>query len=132
MDKFICVDIQPNAPFLTQYTRRLLVDCIKGVKIMKPNNYIELQDIFNVTSKINTTLEPIRILFSIIPYDNSFPIINTLTPKNNNDEIQQLKIKVDKLEQIIMEHHLELEVPWGHHVYLDVGEELDDLGRSTT
>ena len=132
MDKYIYVEIQPNAPFLTQYTRRLLLDCIKGNKKMKPNKYIDLQDVFNLTNKINTTSVPIRIFFLIIPYDNSFPTTNTFTINDNNDDIQQLKLKVDKLEQIIMEHHLELEVPWGHHVYLDVGEELDELGRSTT
>ena len=132
MDKYIYVEIQPNAPFLTQYTRRLLLDCIKGNKKMKPNNYIDLQDVFNLTNKINTTSVPIRLLFSIIPYDNSYPRTNTFPINDNNDDIQQLKLKVDKLEQIIMEHHLELEVPWGHHVYLDVGEELDELGRSTT
>ena len=56
MERIIYVDIEPQKPFLTQYTRRLLLDCLKGVKQLKENQYIELQDIFTSTTKIKTTL----------------------------------------------------------------------------
>ena len=30
MERIIYVNIEPQKPFLTQYTRRLLLDCIRG------------------------------------------------------------------------------------------------------
>ena len=74
MERIIYVDIEPQKPFLTQYTRRLLLDCIKGVKKLTDNPYVDLEDIFKSTIKINNTNAIIRLYFSIIPFDDSFPI----------------------------------------------------------
>ena len=40
MERIIYVDIEPQKPFLTQYTRRLLLDCLKGVKQLKKINIL--------------------------------------------------------------------------------------------
>ena len=55
MEKIIYVDIEPDKPFLTQYTRRLLLDCAKGTKVLKSNDYLKLDDVFKSDEKINTT-----------------------------------------------------------------------------
>ena len=129
MEKIIYVDVPPQTPFLTQYTRRLLLDCVKGTKLLKSNDYVKIEDIFNSDSKINISASIIRLYFTIIPFDDSFPTKKSSTLSTEYSDIQVLKDKVKKLEDIIMEHHLELEIPWGHHVYLDVGQELHEKGQ---
>ncbi len=129
MEKIIYVDVPPQTPFLTQYTRRLLLDCVKGTKLLKSNDYVKIEDIFNSDSKINISASIIRLYFTIIPFDDSFPTKKSSTVSTEYSDIQVLKDKVKKLEDIIMEHHLELEIPWGHHVYLDVGQELHEKGQ---
>tara|TARA_A100001015_G_C14762824_1_gene622140 strand:- start:461 stop:856 length:396 start_codon:yes stop_codon:yes gene_type:complete len=129
MEKIIYVDIEPDKPFLTQYTRRLLLDCVKGTKLLKPNEYVKLDDVFKSDGKINTSASIIRLFFRVVPFDDSFPIIKSSTAFTEYNDIQVLKEKVKKLEDLIMEHHLELEIPWGHHVYLDVGQELHEKGQ---
>jgi len=129
MEKIIYVDIEPDKPFLTQYTRRLLLDCVKGTKLLKSNDYVKIEDVFKSDSKINTSASIIRLFFTIIPFDDSFPTKKSSTAFTEYNDIQVLKEKVKKLEDIIMEHHLELEIPWGHHVYLDVGQELHEKGQ---
>ena len=129
MEKIIYVDIEPDKPFLTQYTRRLLLDCAKGTKVLKSNDYLKLDDVFKSDEKINTTTNIIRLYFTIIPFDDSFPTKKSSTVSTEYSDIQVLKEKVKKLEDLILEHHLELEIPWGHHVYLDVGQELHEKGQ---
>lgn len=128
MEKIIYVDVPPQTPFLTQYTRRLLLECAKGTKLLKPNEYVKLDDVFKSDEKINTSASIIRLYFTIIPFDDSFPTKKTNVSTEYSD-IQVLKDKVKKLEDLILEHHLELEIPWGHHVYLDVGQELHEKGQ---
>lgn len=128
MEKIIYVDVPPQTPFLTQYTRRLLLECAKGTKLLKPNEYVKLDDVFKSDEKINTSASIIRLYFTIIPFDDSFPTKKTNVSTEYSD-IQVLKDKVKKLEDLILEHHLELEIPWGHHVYLDVGQELHEKGK---
>ena len=128
MEKIIYVDVPPQTPFLTQYTRRLLLECAKGTKLLKPNEYVKLDDVFKSDEKINTSVSTIRLYFTIIPFDDSFPTKKTNVSTEYSD-IQVLKDKVKKLEDLILEHHLELEIPWGHHVYLDVGQELHEKGQ---
>tara|TARA_B100001059_G_C17838673_1_gene590207 strand:- start:2066 stop:2458 length:393 start_codon:yes stop_codon:yes gene_type:complete len=128
MEKIIYVDVPPKTPFLTQYTRRLLLECAKGTKLLKPNEYVKLDDVFKSDEKINTSASIIRLYFTIIPFDDSFPTKKTNVSTEYSD-IQVLKDKVKKLEDLILEHHLELEIPWGHHVYLDVGQELHEKGQ---
>lgn len=126
MEKIIYVDIHPEKPFLTQYTRRLLLDCVKGTKKLKSNDYLKVEDIFKCDEKINKSSTIIRLYFTIIPFDDSFPIKKSSTVIKEYSDIQVLKEKVKQLEEMIMEHHLELEMPWGHQVYLHVGEELHE------
>tara|TARA_B100000424_G_C22933568_1_gene496680 strand:+ start:93 stop:485 length:393 start_codon:yes stop_codon:yes gene_type:complete len=127
MERIIYVDIEPQKPFLTQYTRRLLLDCLKGVKQLKENEYIELQDIFTSTTKINTSQETIRLYFTIIPFDDSFPKNNTL-PKYTTNDIESLNHKISQLEDLLLEYHLDLELPWNHLSFLQVGQELHHKG----
>ena len=127
MERIIYVDIEPQKPFLTQYTRRLLLDCLKGVKQLKENQYIELQDIFTSTTKINTSQETIRLYFTIIPFDDSFPKNNTL-PKYTTNDIESLNHKISQLEDLLLEYHLDLELPWNHLSFLQVGKELHHKG----
>lgn len=127
MERIIYVDIEPQKPFLTQYTRRLLLDCLKGVKQLKENQYIELQDIFTSTTKINTSQETIRLYFTIIPFDDSFPKNNTL-PKYTTNDIESLNHKISQLEDLLLEYHLDLELPWNHLSFLQVGQELHHKG----
>ena len=127
MERIIYVDIEPQKPFLTQYTRRLLLDCLKGVKQLKENQYIELQDIFTSTKKINTSQETIRLYFTIIPFDDSFPKNNTL-PKYTTNDIESLNHKISQLEDLLLEYHLDLELPWNHLSFLQVGKELHHKG----
>ena len=127
MERIIYVDIEPQKPFLTQYTRRLLLDCLKGVKQLKDNQYIELQDIFTSTTKINTSQETIRLYFTIIPFDDSFPKNNTL-PKYTTNDIESLNHKISQLEDLLLEYHLDLELPWNHLSFLQVGQELHHKG----
>ena len=127
MERIIYVDIEPQKPFLTQYTRRLLLDCLKGVKQLKENQYIELQDIFTSTTKINTSQETIRLYFTIIPFDDSFPKNNTL-PKFTTNDIESLNHKISQLEELLLEYHLDLELPWNHLSFLQVGKELHHKG----
>ena len=127
MERIIYVDIEPQKPFLTQYTRRLLLDCLKGVKQLKENEYIELQDIFTSTTKINTSQETIRLYFTIIPFDDSFPKNNTL-PKYTTNDIESLNHKISQLEDLLLEYHLDLELPWNHLSFLQVGKELHHKG----
>lgn len=129
MERIIYVDIEPQKPFLTQYTRRLLLDCLKGVKQLKENQYIELQDIFTSTTKINTTQETITLYFTIIPFDESFPKKNTL-PKHTTNDIESLNHKISQLEELLLEYHLDLELPWNHLSFLQVGQELHHKGLS--
>jgi hypothetical protein len=129
MEKLIYVDVHPQRPFLTQYTRRLLLECVKGTKQLKSNNYVKVEDVFKSYDKMNTSSIIIRLYFTIIPFDDSFPIKQLPVLSTEYTDIQLLKEKVKKLEDIIMEHHLEIEMPWGHHVYLDVGQELHDNGQ---
>lgn len=129
MEKIIYVDVPPQNPFLTQYTRRLLLDCVKGTKLLKSNDYVKIEDIFKSDEKINTSESIIRLYFTIIPFDDSFPTKKSSTISTEYSDIQVLKDKVKKLEDLILEHHLELEIPWGHHVYLDVGQELHEKGQ---
>ena len=87
--------------FLDLDTVKLSVDQIISLLLalhLASNNPFTPADWFEIT---------VGIFFLIIPYDNRFPTTNTFTINDNNDDIQQLKLKVDKLEQIIMEHHLE-------------------------
>tara|TARA_B100001758_G_scaffold153957_1_gene132646 strand:- start:2308 stop:2703 length:396 start_codon:yes stop_codon:yes gene_type:complete len=130
MDRQIYVDIPPQSPFLTQYTRSLLLDCLKGVKQIKHNEHVLVEDLFATNIKKNTTDKPIRIFFNIVSFDNSYPIIKKRNTNDENVTIQQLKQKTDKLEEIILEQHLDLETEWGHHVFLDVGKEIDTIGRN--
>lgn len=127
MERIIYVDIEPQKPFLTQYTRRLLLDCLKGVKQLKENEYIELQHIFTSTTKINTSQETIRLYFTIIPFDDSFPKNNTL-PKYTTNDIESLNHKISQLEDLLLEYHLDLELPWNHLSFLQVGQELHHKG----
>ena len=128
MERIIYVDIEPQKPFLTQYTRRLLLDCLKGVKQLKENQYIELQDIFTSTTKINTSQETIRLYFTIIPFDDSFPKKNML-PKYTTNDIESLNHKISQLEELLLEYHLDLELPWNHLSFLQVGKELHHKGN---
>ena len=128
MERIIYVDIEPQKPFLTQYTRRLLLDCVKGVKQLQVNQYIDLQDIITTTTKINTTNATIRLCFMIIPFDDSFPKKNTL-PKYTND-IESLNNKISQLEDLVLDYHLDLELPWNHYTFLQVGKELHDKGTN--
>ena len=130
MEKMIYVDIEPQKPFLTQYTRRLLVDCLKGIKTIKPNEFVKPEDLFTLEPKLNTSLSTIRLYFTIVSYDNSYPVKKTSLVSNDYNDIQVLKDKVKRLEDILMEHHLELEIPWEHHTYLTVGEELHESGKT--
>ena len=127
MERIIYVDIEPQNPFLTQYTRRLLLDCLKGVKQLKDNQYINLQDIFSTTTKINTTDATVTLYFTIIPFDDSFPKKNTL-PKETTNDIESLNYKISQLEDLILEYHLDLELPWNHFSFLQVGQELHNKG----
>jgi len=127
MERIIYVDIEPQKPFLTQYTRRLLLDCVKGVKELQENQYIDLQDIFTTTTKINTTNAIIRLYFTIIPFDDSFPK-KTMLPKYNTNDIESLNQKIAQLEELLLEYHLDLEVPWNHFSFLQVGQELHNKG----
>ena len=129
MERIIYVEIEPQKPFLTQYTRRLLLDCIKGVKKLTDNPYVDLEDIFKSTIKINNTNAIIRLYFSIIPFDDSFPHKQTLSNTNIND-MESLKNKIIQLEELLLEHHLDLELPWNHYTYLQAGQELHDIGNN--
>ena len=129
MERIIYVDIEPQKPFLTQYTRRLLLDCIKGVKQLQPNHHIEIQDLFETSTKLNTTNATIRLYFTIIPFDDSFPHKQTLSNTNIND-MESLKNKIIQLEELLLEHHLDLELPWNHYTYLQAGQELHDIGNN--
>ena len=128
MERIIYVDIEPQKPFLTQYTRRLLLDCIKGVKKLTDNPYVDLEDIFKSTIKINNTNAIIRLYFSIIPFDDSFPIKKNSSISNSND-IESLKKRVIQLEELLLEQHLDLELPWNHLTYLQIGQELHEQGN---
>ena len=97
MEKIIYVDVPPQTPFLTQYTRRLLLECAKGTKLLKPNEYVKLDDVFKSDEKINTSASIIRLYFTIIPFDDSFPTKKTNVSTEYSD-IQVLKDKVKKLE----------------------------------
>tara|TARA_B100001063_G_C16636930_1_gene488795 strand:+ start:65 stop:457 length:393 start_codon:yes stop_codon:yes gene_type:complete len=127
MERIIYVDIEPQKPFLTQYTRRLLLDCVKGVKELQENQYIDLHDIFTTITKLNTTDATIRLYFTIIPFDDSFPK-NTMLSKYNTNDIESLNQKISQLEELLLEHHLDLEVPWNHLSFLQVGQELHNKG----
>ena len=127
MERIIYVDIEPQKPFLTQYTRRLLLDCVKGVKELQENQYIELHDIFTTITKLNTTDATIRLYFTIIPFDDSFPK-KTMLSKYNTNDIESLNQKISQLEELLLEHHLDLEVPWNHLSFLQVGQELHNKG----
>jgi len=127
MERIIYVDIEPQKPFLTQYTRRLLLDCIKGVKQLHVNQYIELQDIFTSITKINTTDATIRICFRHIPFDDSFPK-KPILPKYKSNDIESLNNKISHLEEMLLEYHLDLEVPWNHLSFLQIGQELHNKG----
>ncbi len=128
MERIIYVDIEPQKPFLTQYTRRLLLDCIRGVKKLTENPYINLQDIFHSNTKINNTNAIITLYFSIIPFDDSFPIKKNSSISNSND-IESLKKRVIQLEELLLEQHLDLELPWNHLTYLQIGQELHEQGN---
>jgi hypothetical protein len=128
MERIIYVDIEPQKPFLTQYTRRLLFDCIRGVKKLTENPYINLQDIFHSNTKINNTNAIITLYFSIIPFDDSFPIKKNSSISNSND-IESLKKRVIQLEDLLLEQHLDLELPWNHLTYLQIGQELHEQGN---
>tara|TARA_B100000902_G_C27154634_1_gene835504 strand:+ start:176 stop:568 length:393 start_codon:yes stop_codon:yes gene_type:complete len=128
MERIIYVDIEPQKPFLTQYTRRLLFDCIRGVKKLTENPYINLQDIFHSNTKINNTNAIITLYFSIIPFDDSFPIKKNSSISNSND-IESLKKRVIQLEELLLEQHLDLELPWNHLTYLQIGQELHEQGN---
>ena len=128
MEHIIYVDIEPQKPFLTQYTRRLLLDCIRGVKKLTENPYINLQDIFHSNTKINNTNAIITLYFSIIPFDDSFPIKKNSSSSNSND-IESLKKRVIQLEELLLEQHLDLELPWNHLTYLQIGQELHEQGN---
>ena len=128
MERIIYVDIEPQKPFLTQYTRRLLLDCIRGVKKITENPYINLQDIFHSNTKINNTNAIITLYFSIIPFDDSFPIKKNSSISNSND-IECLKKRVIQLEELLLEQHLDLELPWNHLTYLQIGQELHEQGN---
>ena len=128
MERIIYVDIEPQKPFLTQYTRRLLFDCIRGVKKLTENPYINLQDIFHSKTKINNTNAIITLYFSIIPFDDSFPIKKNSSISNSND-IESLKKRVIQLEELLLEQHLDLELPWNHLTYLQIGQELHEQGN---
>ena len=129
MERIIYVDIEPQKPFLTQYTRRLLLDCIKGVKQLQVNQYIELQDIFTSITKINTTDATIRLCFRNIPFDDSFPKKPTL-PKYKTNDIESLNNKISHLEEMLLEYHLDLELPWNHFTFLQIGQELHEQGSN--
>ena len=126
MERIIYVDIEPQKPFLTQYTRRLLLDCLKGVKQLKENQYIELQDIFTSTTKINTTQETITLYFTIIPFET---LLEHKLGLPTND-IESLNHKISQLEELLLEYHLDLELPWNHLSFLQVGQELHHKGLS--
>lgn len=126
MERVIYVDIEPQKPFLTQYTRRLLLDCLKGVKCLKENDYVTTKDIFETTTKINTSDQSIRLYFYIVHYDDSFPTQHTLHNNNTNDTIGSLQQKVNQLETLLMEYHLDLEFPWNHRSYIEAGEVLQE------
>ena len=128
MERIIYVDIEPQKSFLTQYTRRLLFDCIRGVKKLTENPYINLQDIFHSNTKINNTNAIITLYFSIIPFDDSFPIKKNSSISNSND-IESLKKRVIQLEDLLLEQHLDLELPWNHLTYLQIGQELHEQGN---
>ena len=83
MEKMIYVDIEPQKPFLTQYTRRLLVDCLKGIKTIKPNEFVKPEDLFTLEPKLNTSLSTIRLYFTIVSYDNSYPVKKTSLVSND-------------------------------------------------
>ena len=129
MERIIYVNIEPQKPFLTQYTRRLLLDCIRGVKKIRENPYINLQDIFHSNTKINNTNTTITLYFSIIPFDDSFPIKKNSSISNSND-IECLKKRVIQLEELLLEQHLDLELPWNHLTYLQIGQELHEQGKN--
>jgi len=142
MERKIYVETQPGENFLTQYTRRLLLDSLKGLKQLEPNQYITLDDLWK-TDKRNETKQTIRLFFSIIHADGSFPETsaeknkdfwrwdchdvpkNHITPVSNYNTINVLEQRVRKMETMLMEHHLELESGWNEQTFVDVGMDME-------
>ena len=40
------------------------------------------------------------------------------------------KKRVIQLEELLLEQHLDLELPWNHLTYLQIGQELHEQGKN--
>ena len=142
MERKIYVETPPGEKFLTQYTRRLLLDCLKGIKQLESNEYVTVEDLWK-TDKQNETKHTIRLIFSIIHDDGSFPETSAekykdfwkwdchnvpkhhITPVTNYNTITVLEQRMHKMETMLLEHHLELESGWNAQTFLDVGMDME-------